>query len=391
VLIVALVCACILGTCAGSFLGVVVYRMPRGLSIVTPSSRCGACGTRLSALENLPILGWLLLRGRCRHCGTPIPVSCLYMEAAVGAITGLVTWAALTFPVLQSRFITTAALMWCDPSFALWLPQLVALVPLLLVTWLLIAAVLIDWEHLIIPDELSKGLQVLAIPLATLTGTSLIWPWSPQWWFRTWDVMGGWIGTPQTAAWRLGLTWALGLGLLAASLLVARRVYGGLKESWEDRDHRAMAMGAWWFIGTTSLWIAATVALILYLGAGPLSADYHPGRLLCIALTQAILGAITGWWLPWLVGLVGTIAFKRNAMGYGDVKLYCALGAFLGPVGTLAAFGLATVVGTVTGIPARLLGGGREMPFGPSLAIGAILAVILGPWLAPIALRNVCG
>ncbi|HAT09185.1 MAG TPA: prepilin peptidase, partial [Planctomycetes bacterium] len=78
-------------------------------------------------------------------------------------------------------------------------------------------------------------------------------------------------------------------------------------------------------------------------------------------------------------------------MGYGDVKLYCALGAFLGPVGAVAAFMLATVVGTLIGIPARLLGGGREMPFGPSLAIGAVLAVALGPWLAPLALGGLLG
>jgi leader peptidase (prepilin peptidase) / N-methyltransferase len=391
VLIAALVCAFVLGTCAGSFLGVVVHRMPRGLSIVSPPSRCGSCGTSLGLLENIPVLGWLMLRGRCRHCGSPIPASCLYMELGVGAITAAVAWAALSVPLLHSRFVAAASVMWCDPSFAVWLPQLAALIPLLLVTWLLIAAVLIDWEHLIIPDELSKGLQVVAIPLAALTGSNLIWPWNPQWWFRTWDVMGGWVGTPETAAWRLGIVAVLGLGLIAASLPLARRIYGGIKDAWEERDHRAMAMGAWWFIGCTTLWIAATVALVLWLGPGALSSDYHPGRLLAIALTQAILGAIAGWWLPWLVGLVGTVAFKRNAMGYGDVKLFCALGAFLGPVGTIAAFAWATVVGTVIGIPARLLGGGREMPFGPSLAIGAVLAIAFGPWLAPRLVMHLLG
>ena len=382
-MLTVLAVAAVLGACAGSFLGVVVHRMPRGLSIVTPPSRCGSCGTRLTALDNLPILGWLLLRGRCRHCGSSIPVSCLFMELAVAAISTAVVWAALSQHLLHSKWIYAAALLSPWPSSAFWLPQCAAIAVLLLVTWLLIAAVLIDWEHLIIPDELTKGLQTIAIPLAALVGTNLLWPWNPQWWFRNWDLLDGWIGTPQHAAWQLAIVTGLGLGLIALSLPLARRVYGSLREAWEERDHRAMRLGAWWFIGSTALWTIVTIALTLWLGQQPLATDWHPGHFAVIALAQAILGAITGWWLPWLVGLFGTMAFKRNAMGYGDVKLFCALGAFLGPVGTLAAFMLATVVGTCIGLPARLLGGGREMPFGPSLAIGAVLAVALGPWLAP--------
>ncbi len=393
-LIAAIIAAGMLGACAGSFLGVVVYRMPRGLSIVTPPSRCGACGTRLSAIENIPILGWLLLRGRCRHCGTPIPVSCIIMELAVAAITALVTWAVITKPYL-----------WCLPLAAAGHPYLglgAGLASMLLLTWLLIAAMLIDWDHLIIPDEMTKGLQTVAIPLAVLTSSNMIWPWAPvvetiaavmaggdgqasmdpQWWFRSWDAMDGWIGTPGTAAWRLGLTTAVGLGLIAASLPLARWIYGSLAERWEERDHRAMAMGAWWFIGTTVLWTTVAIVAILVVGPGPLASDWHPYRILFLGVANAVLGALVGWWLPWTVGLVGTACFKRNAMGFGDVKLFCALGAFLGPVGTIAAFMLATVVGALVGIPARLMGGGREIPFGPYLAAGAALAIAFGPWLA---------
>ncbi len=403
----AIIAAALLGACAGSFLGVVVYRMPRGLSIVTPPSRCGACGTKLGTLENIPILGWLLLRGRCKHCGTAIPLSCPVMEVAVGAITALVTWAVLTKPYL-----------WCLPLAAAGHPYLAlacGLTVLLLLTWLLIASMLIDWDHLIIPDELTKGLQTVAIPLAVLTSTNMIWPWTPivesvaslvantvsggdwqptldpQWWFRTWDAMEGWIGTPTTAAWRLGMVALVGLGLIALSLPLARRVYGNLKETWEERDHRAMAMGAWWFIGTTSVWTTIAIIAILAIGPGPLANDWHPGRILCLGLAQAILGALVGWWLPWTIGLVGTTFFKRNAMGFGDVKLFCALGAFLGPVGTVAAFMFATVVGALVGIPMRLLGGGREIPFGPYLAAGAALAIALGPWLAPWMLGSLIG
>ncbi len=414
-LIAALAAAFVLGSCAGSFLGVVVHRMPRSLSIVRPRSRCGACGTALAGHDNIPILGWLLLRGRCRHCGIAIPVSCLYMELAVAIITTLVAWAAIRIPILHSAWIYAATASTSDPALAFWLPQLAAMAVLLLLVWLLIAEVLIDWEHLMLPDELTKGLQAVAIPLAALTATNCFWPYvpvlenttalvaqelfgtslhgnfDPQYWFRTWDVLDGWRGTPGKAAWTLGLVTTGGLGLIALSLLLARSVYGRLKEAWEERDHLAMAKGAWWYMGCTALWTMLTVIFIASQPAGSFTSDWSATHLLAYSLTQAILGSLVGWWLPWMVGLVGTVAFKRNAMGYGDVKLFCGLGAFLGPVGTLVAFMFATVVGTLIGIPARLMGGGREMPFGPSLAIGAVLAVALGPWLAPLALSRLLG
>jgi leader peptidase (prepilin peptidase)/N-methyltransferase len=380
VLIAAIIIAFLMGACAGSFLGVVIHRLPRGLSIVHPPSRCGACGTRLAWFENVPILSWLLLRGRCRHCGTAIPASCLVMELGVATASALLVWGVLTHPFL-----------WCPALIAASLPMAAVgagAAVLLAVLWLLIAAVLIDLEHLIIPDEISKGLQTLAIPLAALTGTNLIWPWNPQWWLRRWDALDGWVGTPGTAATRLALIAGAGLVLCALSLPLARRIYGGLSEPWEERDHRAMRLGAWWWIGCTGLWLAVAVALPLVLGPAVMALEWHPGRLFCLSLAQAVLGSLVGWWLPWLVGLVGTAAFRRNAMGYGDVKLYAAIGAFLGPAGALAAFMLATVAGTLVGIPARLLGAGREMPFGPSLAIGAVLAIVLGPWLSHLVLAN---
>lgn len=398
-----LACTGLFGACAGSFLGVVIHRLPRGLSIVSPPSRCGACGTMLAARDNLPILGWLLLRGRCRHCGTAIPASCLWLEAGTAAASMLVAWAVLARPQL-----------WCQPLAAAGHPALAlgaGLAACLALTWLLIAAVLIDWEHLIIPDELTKGLQALAIPLAAATGSNLIWQpglldaparalgligasasLSPEWWFLRWDALDGWIGTPEAAAWRLAAAAAIGLGLIAASVPLARRIYGALaRDPWSDADHRAMRLGAWWFIGTTALWTALAVAVIAASSPASLTGPLPARLFLGWSLVHAVLGALAGWWLPWLVGLVGTPIFQRNAMGFGDVKLFAALGAFLGPIGTVVAFMLATVAGAVIGLPARLLGGGREVPFGPCLAAGAVLAVALGPLLLDLAARHLRG
>ena len=64
--------AALLGACVGSFLNVVAWRLPRQESIVRPRSHCPRCGTTLAWFENLPVLSWLVLRGRCRHCGAAI-------------------------------------------------------------------------------------------------------------------------------------------------------------------------------------------------------------------------------------------------------------------------------------------------------------------------------
>ncbi|MEZ6061067.1 MAG: prepilin peptidase [Planctomycetaceae bacterium] len=76
----------ILGTCIGSFLNVVIYRMPAGLALGKPKSRCPGCETPLAARDNIPVLGWLLLKGRCRYCGMRISPRYPIIEATVGFI-----------------------------------------------------------------------------------------------------------------------------------------------------------------------------------------------------------------------------------------------------------------------------------------------------------------
>lgn len=92
---VGLVLACaVLGLIIGSFLNVVVWRVPRGESVVSPPSACPACGHRIRARDNVPVLGWLLLRGRCRDCGAPIS----WRYPVVELLTGVL------FAVMAVRF-----------------------------------------------------------------------------------------------------------------------------------------------------------------------------------------------------------------------------------------------------------------------------------------------
>ncbi|MDR3647578.1 MAG: prepilin peptidase [Acidimicrobiales bacterium] len=84
--------AAVTGIAVGSFLNVVVYRVPRALSVVRPASFCPACGTPIGTWDNVPLLSWLVLRGRCRHCGEPISARYPVVEAATGALFAAVAW-----------------------------------------------------------------------------------------------------------------------------------------------------------------------------------------------------------------------------------------------------------------------------------------------------------
>lgn len=77
--------AVLFGLVWGSFLNVVIHRLPEGQSLVTPRSRCPSCGKPVAAYDNVPVLSWILLRGRCRHCRKPISIRYPFVEASLGA------------------------------------------------------------------------------------------------------------------------------------------------------------------------------------------------------------------------------------------------------------------------------------------------------------------
>jgi len=134
--------AAVLGAVFGSFLNVVAYRLPRGESLSRPRSRCPGCLTQIRAYDNVPVLSWLALRGRCRTCRTPISARYPLVEAGTGALCALV--------VLAKG------------------PDEDALLGLVLVL-LLVPVTLIDLDHRIIPNRLMLIGAVLAPALVVLT------------------------------------------------------------------------------------------------------------------------------------------------------------------------------------------------------------------------------
>jgi prepilin signal peptidase PulO-like enzyme (type II secretory pathway) len=88
----AVVFAFALGACIGSFLNVVLWRVPRGESVVSPPSRCPSCGHELGPIELVPVLSWVAQRGRCRHCGVPISARYPLVELGTAVVFAVVAW-----------------------------------------------------------------------------------------------------------------------------------------------------------------------------------------------------------------------------------------------------------------------------------------------------------
>jgi leader peptidase (prepilin peptidase) / N-methyltransferase len=271
----------VLGLIVGSFLNVVIHRLPIMLerewreqceelareaaasgfhespvagarfNLIVPRSACPSCGARITAIHNIPILSYLALKGRCAACGAPIRIRYPLVEALTGVLSAVVAW-RLGFG---------------------W-PALAALV----LTWFLVALAFIDIDHQLLPDDLT-----------------------------------------------LPLLW-LGLG--------------------------------------ASLWLP------------------HPQRTsLPVDLRSSLIGAVAGYLSLWIVYQLFRLATGKEGMGRGDFKLLAALGAWLGwqmllPV-VLVAAAAGAVAGTII-LTVKRRDRGTPIPFGPFLAAGGWLMMLIG-------------
>ena len=111
-----LVLAGVLGLAIGSFLNVVIYRLPLGQSRVSPPSTCPSCRTRLRWVDNIPVLSWILLGGKCHHCRAAISIQDPTVERVTGALFVLVTWLTPAGPLLAARLILVLILVQADVS-----------------------------------------------------------------------------------------------------------------------------------------------------------------------------------------------------------------------------------------------------------------------------------
>lgn len=238
----------IIGAIIGSFLNVCIHRIPKGGSIVSPASHCPRCKKNISWYDNIPVISYLVLAGKCRHCKGKISLRYPLVELVTA---GLIFSLYISFGVSTKFFVYSA------------------------LTSALIAASFIDLDINEIPDGISAG------------------------------------------------------GLAAGFVLAF-----------------------------------AFPALFGFSARLP-------------GLLSSLLGAFAGGLSIYAMGLFGRLAFKKEAMGGGDVKLMAMIGSILGWKLVLLAFFIAPVLGVISGVSAKLKG--RDtIPYGPYLSLAAVVVIFFG-------------
>ena len=343
--------AALFGAAVGSFLNVCIWRLPRpGMTVASPKrSHCTSCGFLIPWFDNLPIASWIWLGGHCRSCRAPIAPRYLLVEG----------FTAMSFAVLAQRYLVGA-----EPS-----PAVFAVVAALVAASIVVA--FIDQDLEIIPDEITLY-GMMAVPALSVLVPEFHLPPSPFIAEGLAAARGPFEGiaarlpaalrAPLPAALALAAVFALGaiLGLWGYRLYWKAAHGGGLKPL---RD----CLLAMVLAGSTG----AAVGVMALRPEWILHPRIH-------AFWSALAGMAAGAGLVLGVGVLGSKIFRKDAMGFGDVKLMGLLGGFAGWTGVIAGFALACLLGSVVGIYRLLRYRSRYLPFGPYLAAGS-LAMIIWP------------
>lgn len=261
--------AAMIGAAVGSFLNVCVYRWPRELSVISPRSACPSCQEPIAWHHNIPILGYLILRGRCHGCGERISIQYPLVELATALI-----WLAMTV-----RY----GVGWEAFQGAVFLT-------------ILLGIALTDAKHMVIPDHFSLG--------GTLIGL----------------------------------------------------VFAAAFTSWGE------------FLGPASARPDSVLGWVGYITSS--------GN---VPILEAVIGAAVGYGLMRGVAAAGEWAFRKPALGLGDVHMMALVGAFIGVKGVLLTILLGSVLGLIIGVPVmwirgRLVRMETYLPLGVFLAMGAAVA-----------------
>jgi leader peptidase (prepilin peptidase)/N-methyltransferase len=341
--------AFVIGAAIGSFLNVCIYRLPRDLSVNQPRrSFCPACHKPIPWQQNLPLLSWLLLRGKCANCGSRIAFRYFAVELLT-ALLFLAVWLAFPWPI--------ALVYWVFVS-------------------LLVVATFIDFEHFIIPDEITIGGTVAGL-LASLALPALM------------GEDSRWRAVAQS----LGAA-ALGYALLWIVLEAGKKAFGKkrirLKAptpfSWvRDGDDAEFVVGE-----ERGLWsdhfARENDLMVLHCSEAQVDARRFETPTLHLHYDRLSIGEET---FPLdqvdrISGVLHELQIPREAMGRGDLKFLAAIGAFLGWRAVLCSIFAGSLTGSVVGLTSLLLGRrewSAKIPFGPYLALGGLVWMFFGAQL----------
>jgi leader peptidase (prepilin peptidase)/N-methyltransferase len=338
------------GSLVGSFLNVCIHRMPRGLSVVSPPSHCPHCGYSIPWYLNIPLATWLYLRGKCAHCSAPISVRYFLVELLTA---GLFAGSWLTF----GHRSALVALVYC------------------LVLAGFVVATFIDFEHFIIPDEITLGGAV-----AGFLCTALVPALHADW--RTGAVPGHAAALKQS-----GLGILVGGGLVYAILRLGKLLFGQQKFEFEQPSRVVFTESSLQMPGQE-----VPYEDLFYRKSDCIRFQAEKLELIdrcyCdapVRLTPDRLCVGGDVFNPEEVGhmeaVTSEITVPREAMGLGDVKFMAAIGAFLGWTGAVFALMASAIIGSVVGVTliiARKQEWSSRLPYGPYIALAATLWIFAG-------------
>ena len=337
-------CFFMLGAIVGSFLNVCIYRMPLDLSVVSPPSHCPKCKYAIPFYLNVPLVTWLWLGGRCKNCGAPISARYFIVELLTG-LTFLACWQALG---MDSP--------WLALVYSIFLAGL-------------ITATFIDFEHFIIPDEITLGGAVAGL------------------------IASFFLPQMQTSHSRAaGLGWSVvgllfGAGIVYGVLRLGKLLFGQQKIKLPPQSNivfsdtmlclpgKEIPYEDIFYRKTDLITLQASTVELIDRGYKNVNIRLSPSTL-WIEDEEINPDEVSH-----LEAVTEEIVLPREAMGLGDVKFMGAIGAFVGWQGALFSLMASSVIGAAVGtllIVLRKREWSSKMPYGPYIALAATVWIFSG-------------
>jgi leader peptidase (prepilin peptidase)/N-methyltransferase len=360
------------GACIGSFLNVVIYRLPKDLSIIRPGSSCPSCKTPIHFYDNIPLVSWLVLCGKCRQCKAKISPRYFIVE--------LLT-ALLFVSVYVVYFMTSTrkgAGDFFEGGFLLYLVHIVMLSAFL-------AASAIDLELQVIPITICWIVTAAGF-IASAAGPFFYDPVI----IRSYGIFP--TASAKTAVMAAGALAGLVISMLLRAGGIIKGSYNGENSNAENPDvensqneqvpdknynHRLEMLKEVIFL--LPILVGAFLGFKLYEDIPQFKdwwIDFSQ-----VPVVAGVCGSLWGYFIGcavvWITRILGTFVFGREAMGLGDVHLMGAAGAVLGPWPVVVAFFIAPIFGLSWALISMFFRKIRQIPYGPFLSIGLFVVMML--------------
>jgi leader peptidase (prepilin peptidase)/N-methyltransferase len=356
------------GCCVGSFLNVVIYRLPRDESLIKPPSACPVCGRHICWYDNIPLVSWLLLGRKCRYCKAPISPRYFVIELLTGLVfvglfflyfhtdlrAGVVAFLQggwliyLISVVLLAALIAASAIdlkLWVIPLSVCWFVTAVGLIGSALGVYVIEPAVIRDYALLPIASARTASLAAgAAIGLAiswALLATGLI--------KRSYETDDAFVdqNEPRATSHESRINHRLEICREITFLLPI--IVCSLAVCWLSQ--KSPSIRTWW-----------------------LNFSQHP---VVAGLLGSLWGYFVGCAVVWFTRILGTLGFGKEAMGLGDVHLMGAAGAVIGASFIVVAFFIAPFFGLAWAGLRMFFKKTRQIPYGPFLSLGIFTVMIL--------------